>query len=89
MDAKSNNFSIRTHGFNLGLQFYQINLINKLKKYQTLTKNSLATLPGEGPITRSQGEDNFCSMPIPPPNLSFPCLPLPAIVVTSSFCRSI
>lgn len=38
MDAKSNNFSIRTHGFNLGLQFYQINLINKLKKYQTLTK---------------------------------------------------
>lgn len=74
---------------NLGLQFYEINLINKLKKYQTLTKNSLATLPDEGPITRSQGEDNSCSMPISPPYLSFPCLPLPAIVVTSSFCRSI
>lgn len=89
MDAKSNNFRIRTHGFNLGLQFYEINLINKLRKYQTLTKNSLATLPDEGPITRSQGEDNSCSMPISPPYLSFPCLPLPAIVVTSSFCRSI
>lgn len=35
MDAKSNNLSIRTHGFNLGLQFYQINLFNKFKKYQS------------------------------------------------------
>lgn len=35
MDAYSNNLSIRTHGFNLGLQFYQINLFNKFKKYQS------------------------------------------------------
>lgn len=38
MDAKSNNFSIRTHGFNLGLQFYQINLFNKLKSIKRLQK---------------------------------------------------